>query len=145
MKSLIHRQYHLNRPSRAVAAAMAGASAGLVLGLVMPRGPMTSIQSLTALALAVGAGVLGGWVMRSRWAALVAPAALAAVFEAARAGTQGPSVGPIHLDSVYGIVALVAGRGFDGLVILLPMVVGGLWGAALARRTLPARAGIPTR
>lgn len=145
MNSLTHRRYHLNRPSRVMAAALAGACVGLVLGLVMPRGPMTSIQSLTALALALAAGVLAGWVMRSRWAALLAPAALAATFEAARAGTQGPSVGPIHLDSVYGIIVLVAGRGFDGLVILLPMVVGALWGAALARRTLAAPAGIPTR
>ena len=145
MSALIHRQNHLNLPSRMAPAALAGAAAGLVLGLVMPRGPMTSIQSLTALALSLGAGVLAGWLMRSRWAALLAPAALAAVFEATRAGTQSPSVGPIHLDSVYGIIVLVAGRGFDGLVILLPMVVGGLWGAALARRTLPARTGIPTR
>ena len=145
MISLSRRQHHLNRPGRVVAAALAGASAGLVLGLVMPRGPMTSIQSLTALALALCAGLLAGWLMRSRWAALVAPAALAAAFEATRAGTQGPSVGPIHLDSVYGIAALIAGRGFDGLVILLPMVVGALWGAALTRRTQPVRAGIRTR
>jgi len=145
MNPLTHRQNHLNGPSRVIAATLAGASAGLVLGLVMPRGPMTSTQSLTALSLALAAGVLAGWVMRSRWAALVAPAALAAAFETARAGTQGPSVGPIHLDSVYGIAVLIAGRGFDGLVILLPMVVGGLWGAALTRRNRPVRAGIPTR
>ena len=37
MNSLTQRRYHLNRPSRVLAGALTGASAGLVLGLVMPR------------------------------------------------------------------------------------------------------------
>jgi len=132
MKPFLHNRFdRLGRPAAAVATA---AAAGLALGLAMPRGPMTSVQSLVALSLALGAGILAGWMLRSRWSALLGPAALAGAFELGRLGTPGPSVGPVHLDNVYGIAVFVAGRGFDALVILLPMVVGALWGAALARR-----------
>jgi pimeloyl-ACP methyl ester carboxylesterase len=143
--SPLTRPSHLNRLGRPLAAASAGASAGLILGLTMPRGPMTTTQSLLALALALAAGALAAWALRSRWAALLAPAAMAGVFEVARLGTPGPSVGPIRLDTVYGVVAFIAGRGFDALVILLPMVVGALWAAALVRRRGPARATAITR
>ena len=140
-----YAHHHLARFGSSTRALAAGAGAGLALGLVMPRGPMTSGQSLTALTLALGAGVLAGWISRSRWSALFAPLALAAAFELARLGTQGPSVGPIHLNDVYGIVVFIAGRGFDALVILLPMVVGALWGASLARGGTPKADGAPTR
>ena len=129
---------------RAIGATLVSACAGLVLGLAMPRGPTTSVQSLAGLTLALGAGTLAGWILRSRWAALLAPTALAGAFELARLGTQGPSVGPIHLDSVYGVAVFIAGRGFDAAVVLLPMVVGALWGAAHARRGQPVRAGTRT-
>jgi proline iminopeptidase len=146
MNALMQRQDHLNPFIRLLAAAIATAGfTGLFLGLVMPRGPMTSTASLCALTLAAGAGVLAGWILRSRWAALIAPVALAGSFELARLGADGPSVGPIHFDSVYGVIAFLAGRGFDALVILLPMVVGALWGAALARRGQPLAADLPPR
>ena len=120
-----------------IAGAVAGpAIAGLTLGLMLPRGPMTSWQSLGALALALVTGLVTGWLLQSRWAALLAPVVLAAVFEVTRLGAEGPTVDAIQLDGIYGIAALVAGRGFDGLVILLPLVVGTLWGAA---RTRPRR------
>jgi hypothetical protein len=45
---------------------LAGACTGLVHGLVIPRGPRTSVQSLNALTMALGAGVLAGWTRHSR-------------------------------------------------------------------------------
>ncbi|RYV51281.1 alpha/beta fold hydrolase [Pengzhenrongella frigida] len=123
-----------------LAATAAGAALGLVLGLAMPRGPMNSLQSLSALTLAVGTGVVAGRAWRTRWAALLTPATCAAVFEVTRSGAPGPSVGAIRLESLYGVAVFVAGRGFDALVIGAPMVVGAFWGAALARRQPAGRA-----
>jgi len=121
-------------PSRMLAAAAAPAGLGLALGLAMPRGPLTSAQSLTALALAVVVGLASGWLLRSRWAALVAPVAFAAAFEITRLGAEGPTVDAIRFDlGIWGAIAFISGRGFDGIVILLPMVLAALWGAALAR------------
>ncbi|MGV8966021.1 MAG: alpha/beta fold hydrolase [Cellulomonas sp.] len=121
------------------AAGLASAGAGLVLGYVMPHGPMTSGQAMVALGIAVVVGGFAGWAVRTRWAALLTPLVFAVVFEIARLGTAGPSVGPIRFDSIFGVVAFIAGRGFDALVILAPMVVAALWGAALDRRS--ARTG----
>lgn len=116
-----------------VVLAVAGAAGG-VLGLAMPRGPLTSGQSLAALALAVVTGLVAGWVLRSRWAAVLAPAAFVAVVEIVRLGATGPSVDAIRLDGIAGIGAFIGGRGFDAVVVLLPMVVGAFWGAAITRR-----------
>jgi len=127
--------------TRTVAALLSSGGAGLVLAWAMPRGPMTSAQSLVALGLGMGVGALAGWLMASRWAALLAPAAFGAVFEITRIGAVGPTVDAIRLDGFYGILALVVGRGFDVLVIVLPMVVAAFWGAALARRERGRSAG----
>jgi pimeloyl-ACP methyl ester carboxylesterase len=127
------------RPVAVAGAAAAVVAAGVVLGLVMPRGPMTSGQSLAALGGAVVVGLLAGALVRSRWAALAAPVLLAAVVELVRIGEQGPTVDALRFDSVYAVLVMAAGRGFDGLVILLPMAVAALWGAALARRAAPDR------
>lgn len=116
--------------------------AGVALGLVMPRGPMTTGQSVAALLAALVAGGAGGWLLRSRWAALLAPAVYAGTFELVRLGAEGPSVDAIRFDSIGAIAAVIAGRGFDALVILLPMAVAALWGAAGVRRSArPATTG----
>lgn len=135
---------HVTTPRRSTRAAVAlllSGLGGLVLAWAMPRGPMTSAQSLAALGLGAGLGVLVGWLLASRWAALVAPAAFGAAFEIGRIGAVGPTVDAIRLDGFYGLLALVVGRGFDVLVIALPMVVGAFWGAALARREHRPTAG----
>jgi pimeloyl-ACP methyl ester carboxylesterase len=125
----------------AAAALLTCSGAGVVLGSVLPRGPMTTAQSLAALGLGAAVGLLTGWLLGSRWAALLAPLAFGAGFELARIGAVGPTVDAIRLDGLYGIVALVVGRGFDLLVIAVPMAVAALWGAALARRPIqPAAA-----
>lgn len=123
------------RLRRPVVSAAAPALLGIVLGLVMPRGPLTSAQSLAALALAIVVGFASGWLLGSRWAALLGPVAFAAAFEITRWAETGPTVDAIRLDrGIWGAVAFISGRGFDALVILLPLAISALWGAALARR-----------
>jgi len=116
------------------AALLPTAAAGVTLGLVMPRGPMTTGQSVVAFLVALAVGVTAGWFARTRWAAVAAPVTYAGLFELARVGTDGPTVDGLRFDSIYAVGAMVAGRGFDALVVGLPMVVAALWGAAAARR-----------
>ncbi len=119
---------------RVLAAVLPATAFGALAGWWVPRGPVTSTQAVLAVLLAVAAGALGGWRMRSRWALLVTPVAFALVFEVARMRVDGPTVDGIRLDGVYGVIALVAGRGVDALLMVVPMVVGAAWGAMLARR-----------
>ena len=105
-----------------------------------PRGPLSAFQALTALGLGLLVGMAAGLVSRTRWAMLVAPAAFALTFELGRLDVAGPTVDSIHLDTTYGIMAFVVGRGVHGLLTLLPMVLGAALGAAWARRWWPAEA-----
>lgn len=121
--------------ARALAGAVTPVGLGVTLGLVMPRGPLTSAQSLTALTLASVIGLACGWLLSSRWATLVAPALFAVAFEITRVGQTGPTVDGIRFDrGIWGAIAFISGRGFDALLILAPMALASLWGAALARR-----------
>ncbi len=115
--------------------------AALVAGWLIPRGPVTTPQAVLALVVAASVGAATGWWLRSRWAVLLAPAAFVVVFELARMRVEGPTVDGIRLDGIYGVMALVAGRGVDALLLLLPMMVGASYGAALARRRHPAADG----
>ncbi|HEY0601815.1 MAG TPA: alpha/beta fold hydrolase [Herpetosiphonaceae bacterium] len=117
----------------AVVVAVAGL-AGFIVALIMPRGPITTGQALSVMILGLGVGFGAGLVLRSRWAMLLAPLAHIAVFELGRMGTPGPTVGAIHLDTTYGVLALLLGRGFHGIVGILPMVLGASYGAAFARQ-----------
>ena len=56
------------------------------------------------------------------------------MFELARVGTDGPTVDAINFSNIYGVIAFVVGRGFTGMLTVLPMLVGAVYGAALARR-----------
>jgi pimeloyl-ACP methyl ester carboxylesterase len=106
------------------AAAWGAAAAGWT-----PRGPLTPGQALWSVLISAALGGLAGRVTRSRWAALVAPAAFVTALEAARWTVPGPSVDGPHL-STFGIIALVTGRGLHGLLSVLPMIVGAAYGAA---------------
>jgi proline iminopeptidase len=109
------------------------AVAALITSWWMPRGPMTTSQALAAIVIGAAVGFASGVVMRSRWAMLLAPAVFVVVFELGRLGSDGPTVDAIHPRSTYGILALVVGRGFHGLVALAPMLLGAAFGAAFAR------------
>ena len=128
---------------------------GLLAGWWTPRGPITTLQALTAIAASLAVGALGGWLMRSRWAMLLTPVIFAAVFELTRATTAGPLVDGIRLGGggSFGILAFVLGRGLHAVLALLPMILGAALGAGLARRRNEgrprthgwARAGLVTR
>jgi proline iminopeptidase len=121
-------------------AAMALASLlALASSVPMPRGPVTSAQALLVIATSLMVGGLAGYAARTRWALILAPIAYIVVYELSRRGLAGASVAPIRLDSTYGIVALVVGRGFHGLIALVPMAAGISLGAALAGRGGPRR------
>jgi proline iminopeptidase len=121
------------------------ALAALVSGWWMAHGPVTTTQAFAAMAIGGLVGVAAGISMRSRWAMLLAPGVFIAVFELVRIGSNGPTVDAIHPRSTYGILALVVGRGFHGLVTLAPMMLGAAFGAALARRIQRNSSGKPGR
>jgi proline iminopeptidase len=106
------------------------------VGLVMPRGPASGGQALAAIAVAAAVGLVAGVGLRSRWAMLVAPVVFVAVFELARIDAVGPTVDAPRA-TVLGVLALILGRGFDGLLLVLPMLLGAGVGAGLARRRSP--------
>lgn len=116
--------------ARWAAAGVLSAAVGMTVGLLMPRGPVTTLEAVLCVltALVIGAGV--GILARSRWWLLLGPIALVVSFEAARLSATGPTVDAIGLDSVYGILALIVGRGVDGFLLVLPFLVG--TGAAVA-------------
>jgi proline iminopeptidase len=119
---------------------------GLAIGLVMPRGPVTSGQSLALLLVSLLVGFVAGFVLRSRWAMLIAPVAQIVVFELTRLGASGPTVDGISFDGMFGPLAFIVGRGFYGLVGTLPMVVAAAYGAGLARRaTTPSERRLRSR
>lgn len=129
------------RSDRRVPTAVA-VTLGVVWGLAAawwtPRGPLTSSEAIWSIVISLAVGGAAGLVLRSRWAVLVAPAAFLAAFELARVRVDGPMVDGIHT-SFYGAIALITGRGFDGLLTLLPLALGAAVGAAVAR----SRAGEP--
>lgn len=120
--------------TRAVGAVAVAGGAGAVAGWLVPRGPVTTAEAVGAVIAAVAVGVASGWLMRSSWAVLVAPATFMLVFELARMRVDGPTVDGIRIDGIYGVIALVAGRGVDALLMVLPMVVGVGYGLVLAAR-----------
>ena len=117
-----------------IGAGAAVVAAAVSIGLVMPRGPMASSESVAAFVLLGLVGVAAGILTGTRWSALLAPTIFAGVFELVRLPVSGPTVDAIRVDTIYGVLAFVVGRGFDATVLLLPLAFGGLWGAALTRR-----------
>ena len=125
-----------------LAATMAVAGGwGVLAGWWTPRGPITTVQALTAIAVSLAVGALGGWWTRNRWAMLVTPVIFAAVFELVRAPTVGPLVDGIRLGGggAFGILALVLGRGLHALLTLLPLILGAAIGAGSARHHIEGR------
>lgn len=124
---------------RRIGVAVATTSAavfGLVAGWWTPRGPITIAQALTTMVISLAVGALAGVTMRSRWAMLLSPVVFATVFELTRLDATGPTVDRIHVGSTYGIMALVVGRVFHGVLALWPMALGASIGAASARRVV---------
>jgi len=104
----------------------------VALGIAMPRGPVDSGEALLLMAISVLGGVAAGFVMRSGWAVVAASLAFLLAYEFVRRGEQGPSVDGIHLDTAFGILGLLVGRGVFVLLGLIPMALGCAYGAWLA-------------
>ena len=134
---MTHLLYHNGRPAerplslwrhyrwlRLVITIGATALVGLVTALTMPRGPATAGQALVVMGSSLVVGLVAGLIMRRRWAILLAPAAYIAAVELTRLDAVGPTVDAIRLDNTFSILAFFLGRGFHGLVGLLPMVLG---------------------
>ena len=118
-----------------VAAAVALAAVlGLLIGWLMPRGPVTGFHAVTAMVAGFGVGAFAGFAMRSRWAMLLSPVVFVAVFELVRVGADGPTVDAPDLSSLLGVVIAAVGRGFQGVLTLVPMALGAALGAGVARR-----------
>lgn len=118
------------RPALALTPAVAFA---LISAWWTPRGPTSTVEALTGMALGLAVGVAAGRLMRSRWAMLAAPLVFVATFELARLPVAGPTVDGLHLTSMYGLMAFGLGRGVHGLIVLLPMMLGAAWGARAVR------------
>jgi proline iminopeptidase len=116
----------------------AGSALGAVLAVVssvpLPRGPVTGEQGLVVMATSLMVGLAAGYVARSRWAIALTPIAYIAAYELVRLGIRGASLETIRFDSIYGIAALLTGRGLHFTLALLPMILGATTGIALARR-----------
>jgi pimeloyl-ACP methyl ester carboxylesterase len=110
--------------------------AGLASAYAMPHGPATTAQALLGMAAGFALGFTAGWLMRSRWGMLIVPIAHALAIELIRQNRVEPSAGAIRLDSIFGILGLVTGRGVYGLLVLVPMIVGAGIGAALSLRSI---------
>lgn len=137
------------------AALSVAAGWGLLAGWWTPRGPISTVEALTAIAVSWAVGALAGWWTGRRWAMLLTPVVFAAVFELIRAHTGGPLVDGIRLGAggTFGILAFILGRGLHAILALLPMILGAALGAGLARHRGQgrqpthgvARAGLVTR
>jgi proline iminopeptidase len=114
-------------------AAAAGVVAGWLTAVFMPRGPITPVGVVVAMTTGFAVGCLAGAALKSRWAVLVAPLIFVAAYELSRIGAFGPSVDRPDLSTELGVYLLVLGRGFHGVVQLVPMMVGAAVGASLAR------------
>lgn len=113
-----------NRPLEIGVAAGSTALAGILTALTMPHGPATSAQVWIVMVTSLAAGLIGGLLLRTRWAMLLLLVIYIVAVELARLNVAGPTAGTLRLDNPYGILALVTGRGFHGLVALLPLALG---------------------
>ncbi|MFL7839266.1 MAG: alpha/beta fold hydrolase [Candidatus Promineifilaceae bacterium] len=114
--------------------AAAAVLAGVLVAVMMPRGPATADQALFVIASSLIVGMVAGLVMQSRWAMLLAPAAYIVAVELARLNVVGPTVDMVRLDNTFSILAFILGRGFHGLLAFLPMILGVELGVQWTRR-----------
>jgi pimeloyl-ACP methyl ester carboxylesterase len=114
-----------------IAAAVA-ALVGLWVALTMPYGPATAVQALIVMGTSLAVGLLAGLVVRKGWIVLLAALVYIIAVEWGRLDAVGPTVDAVRLDNTFSILALILGRGFHGLVGLLPMLLGVSLGTARA-------------
>jgi proline iminopeptidase len=127
-----------------VLASLLAAFAGVLVALMLPRGPVTQSQALIVLLGSVIVGVLAGLLMQSRWAILLVPVVHVIALEVFRAQLLGPTVGALRFNEVYGVLAFLLGRGFYGLIAIVPMVLGAYLGTVMAHEMTGVSSGSST-
>jgi proline iminopeptidase len=122
-----------------VAVLAIGTASGLLMAVAIPRGPTTSLAGLGVILLALAVGLASGAALRSTWAVVPAGLAQLLAFEIGRAGLDGPTVDAIRLDSSFGVIALLVGRGLHAALVLIPLLVGARIGVLAATDRLTPR------
>lgn len=138
VQSLLYALWRAQWMGATIATALA-VILGLTIAQTMPRGPATAIQALIVMATSLMVGGVAGLVMRSRWSIPVVAIAYMIAIEIGRFHIIGPTVDAIRLNEPFGILALILGRGFQGLIGVLPMILGVYWWLAIAahRTSIP--------
>jgi pimeloyl-ACP methyl ester carboxylesterase len=106
---------------------------GVLAGWWMPRGPLTITQALCSVGVSAAIGLAAGRYGRSRWVLVAVPIVFVPALELTRMRVGGPSAGAPH-PSVFGVLILLAGRGVQGVLTLLPMVLGEAVGRGVTGR-----------
>ena len=100
-------------------------AAGALVGLVLPRGPITTNQAIGVMLVGLLTGAVAARVGRSRWTLLLAPIGFLMAWELTRRGlVSGPTIDSFRPDSLYGVLALVLGRIVLFVAAVLPMLLG---------------------
>lgn len=111
----------------------AGTVTGALSGVLMPRGPVSAMPGVAEMATGLVLGAFAGLLLRKRRAVVLVLLVHVVTLELVRLPYDGPTVDGIHLGSLYGVIAVAMGRGFQGLLLMLPALVGVIYGAGLAR------------
>ncbi len=114
--------------SSELAAVAIASLGGIVMALLMPRGPVDANQALLLIASGLAIGIAAGMLMRSRWAFLLTPLTTILAFELTRMDSSGPNVDGIHLGTTFGILAFVTGRGVLLMLGVIPLMLGVVYG-----------------
>ncbi|MCB0911037.1 MAG: alpha/beta hydrolase [Propionibacteriaceae bacterium] len=114
----------------------AALAAGLIWGLIEPRGPVSGVQAVAVMGTSVAIGWIGGQLTGARKAAILLPLAHVTGFELARRTSNLPTVAAFEPTSGFGLLAMVLGRIIPWLLAATPLAVGAVWGS---RRTKARR------
>jgi proline iminopeptidase len=128
------------RPATALVAATVFA---LAAAWLLPRGAVTTGQAVLLLLAGLAVGLLLGRAIRSRWAWVTGPALFIGTYELRWLGVDGPMTDRPPLDSVIAVVPLAFGRAWLALLVLVPMLVGLVYGRVLRSRLGARIAGGP--
>ena len=122
---------------------MLAAAWGAVAGWWTPRGPLTATQALCSATVSAAVGLAAGRFVGPRPVRVAVPIAFVLALELVRARVTGPSADPPHA-SVLGVAVLLAGRGVQALLTVLPMMLGLCWGRGVGRRLTRVLVALPT-
>ncbi len=98
------------------------------MGLLIPRGPLTTLSAVFLVVFALIAGWLLGQKNTTKLNALAFFMIFWAVYELTRLPYTGATLDAPSVESLYSIIALVTGRMFHIFLVIFPLSVGYLYG-----------------